>query len=318
MITSVISQHIRRFATQRYGRVGAAILRVGLCFNQVIRYSWHFGNFRALWGVRGQVAFVDFKQFDAHSFLALPNLFASDFMLATTLVFSTIVAIAYGVGLWPRILCWPFALTTFAVLNRNPYAQDAGCTLTIILSFLLCLEDSGAYLAFVSGAKQKLGFWPEFLTMLHNSGRFLICWQICMVYLFAAFYKLGGFEWRNGLALYYVLRIDHFERFPLISNALSSNALFVSVATYGTLLLQGAFPFVMWNERLKPYLVAATVSLHLGIAALLGLYSFSFTMIVADIALLSDAWFFSVARVTSRMLGARSGVVEPTVAKAAK
>ena len=36
----------------------------------------------------------------------------------------------------------------------------------------------------------------------------------------------------------------------------------VNVATYGTILIEVAFPFLIWQRRSRPYLLAAAIFLH--------------------------------------------------------
>ena len=54
------------------------------------------------------------------------------------------------------------------------------------------------------------------------------------------------------------------------------------------------FPFLMWNQAIKPYLIAIGVILRASIAVFLGLLSFSTIMILADLSLLSDEQFSKI------------------------
>jgi len=46
------------------------------------------------------------------------------------------------------------------------------------------------------------------------------------------------------------------------------------------------FPFLVWNRTLRPYMVAAAIMMHTGIALTMGLRTFSMMMIVMDMAFL--------------------------------
>ena len=52
--------------------------------------------------------------------------------------------------------------------------------------------------------------------------------------------------------------------------------------TYGTVAVQVAFPFTLFNRRVKNVLLAAMITEHFSIAVLLGLPFFSLAMIAAD------------------------------------
>lgn len=53
----------------------------------------------------------------------------------------------------------------------------------------------------------------------------------------------------------------------------------IMLITYGTVIVQVAFPFTLFNRRLKNVLLVAMICEHLSIAFLLGLPFFSLAMI---------------------------------------
>lgn len=56
----------------------------------------------------------------------------------------------------------------------------------------------------------------------------------------------------------------------------------VMLVTYGTVAVQVAFPFTLFNRRVKNVLLAAMITEHAVIAVVLGLPFFSLAMIAAD------------------------------------
>ena len=44
----------------------------------------------------------------------------------------------------------------------------------------------------------------------------------------------------------------------------------VNVATYGTILIEIAYPFLIWQRRTRPYLLAAAIFLHAPVRLLMG------------------------------------------------
>lgn len=69
--------------------------------------------------------------------------------------------------------------------------------------------------------------------------------------------------------------------------------------TYGTVAVQVAFPFTLFNRRVKNVLLVAMMLEHAGIALLLGLPFFSLAMIAADAVFLPTGFL--------RWLGGRVG-----------
>ncbi|MCC9307994.1 HTTM domain-containing protein [Kitasatospora sp. RB6PN24] len=119
-------------------------------------------------------------------------------------------------------------------------------------------------------------------SMVHHCALFMVGAQVVLVYATAGLYKVQGPRWQDGTALYYPLHLDYFTPWPGLSALLGSSALLVFAFSYGTVLLQVAFPFTLVNRRLKNVLLAVMVLEHLGIAVLLGLPVFSLAMIAAD------------------------------------
>ncbi len=59
--------------------------------------------------------------------------------------------------------------------------------------------------------------------------------------------------------------------------------------SYGTVAVQVAFPFTLFNRRVKNVLLAVMMAEHAGIAVVLGLPVFSLAMIAADAVFLPTA-----------------------------
>ncbi|MEU3468642.1 HTTM domain-containing protein [Streptomyces sp. NPDC006687] len=118
--------------------------------------------------------------------------------------------------------------------------------------------------------------------LLHNTGMLVIMAEVCLIYATAGWYKIQGSRWQDGTALYYPLRLDYFTPWPELSGALAGSGVAVMLLTYGTVVVQVAFPFTVLNRRVKNVLLGVMVLEHAGIAVLLGLPFFSLAMIAAD------------------------------------
>jgi hypothetical protein len=112
--------------------------------------------------------------------------------------------------------------------------------------------------------------------------------HFCIIYLASGTSKLQGTAWWNGTALWACLANYEFaplnlavysklvvllsEHRVIWEIVLSSSAVF-------TLLLELGFPFLVWNRRLRPYMLCGAVMLHTGIAVIMGLGTFSLMML---------------------------------------
>ncbi|MER8071790.1 HTTM domain-containing protein [Streptomyces sp. NPDC094034] len=118
--------------------------------------------------------------------------------------------------------------------------------------------------------------------LVHNAGLAVIMAEVCLVYATAGWYKIQGSRWQDGTALYYPLNLDYFSPLPDLSGLLATSGVMVMLLSYGTVIVQVAFPFTLFNRRVKNVLLVAMMLEHAGIAVLLGLPFFSLAMIAAD------------------------------------
>ncbi|MFI8434095.1 HTTM domain-containing protein [Streptomyces sp. NPDC079020] len=147
-------------------------------------------------------------------------------------------------------------------------------------------------------------------TVMHNCGLFVIAAQVCLLYGAAGLYKVQGASWGGGTALHYVLNLELFQPWPALSHVVDQYVTLIAIASYVTVLLQVAFPFVLFG-RLKYPVLAMLLGMHIGIAVLMGLPLFSGAMIVADAAFLPDRFYLLLARSGRRAAG-RMGLRRPT------
>ncbi|MFF1796324.1 HTTM domain-containing protein, partial [Kitasatospora sp. NPDC058263] len=149
--------------------------------------------------------------------------------------------------------------------------------------------------------------------MVHNCAMLVIAAEVVLIYATAGWYKVQGSRWQDGTALYYPLHLDYFTPWPGLSGLVGSALLPVFLVSYGTVLLQVAFPFTLVDRRIKNVLLAVMMAEHLGIAVLLGLPVFSLAMVAADAVFLPTGVLrWAAARVgglavRSRSLVARAG-----------
>ncbi|MGW7413962.1 HTTM domain-containing protein [Streptomyces sp. NPDC054863] len=141
--------------------------------------------------------------------------------------------------------------------------------------------------------------------LVHNAGLLVIMVEVCFVYATAGWYKVQGSRWQDGTAIYYPLHLDYFTPWPELSALFASSGTMVMLVTYGTVIVQVAFPFTLFNRRVKNILLALMIVEHASIAVLLGLPFFSLAMIAADAVFLPTVFLV--------WLGGRAGRVRDWV-----
>ncbi|QES42709.1 hypothetical protein DEJ49_18500 [Streptomyces venezuelae] len=183
-------------------------------------------------------------------------------------------------------------------------------------------ELSGGWLLLFWGLWLVHGFWwamgrraPEselrklldvVANVAHNAGLLVIMVEACLIYATAGWYKIQGSRWQDGTAVYYPLNLDYFSPWPALSELLSSHGIMVLLVTYGTVAVQVAFPFTLFNRRVKNVLLVAMIAEHAAIAVILGLPFFSLAMIAADAVFLPTSFLRRLGRWAAR---AREGAV---------
>lgn len=126
--------------------------------------------------------------------------------------------------------------------------------------------------------------------VVHNGALFVIASEACLIYATAGWYKIQGSRWQDGTAVYYPLHLDYFSPWPALADLLAGSGTMVMLVTYGTVIVQVAFPFTLFNRRVKNVLLAAMMTEHAVIAVLLGLPFFSLAMIATDAVFLPTSF----------------------------
>ncbi|MFF3323349.1 HTTM domain-containing protein [Streptomyces sp. NPDC002889] len=143
-------------------------------------------------------------------------------------------------------------------------------------------------------------FLDVLANLVHNAAIVLIMAEVCLIYATAGWYKIQGSRWQDGTALYYPLKLDYFAPWPAVSDLLAAGGVMVMVLTYGTVIVQVAFPFTLFNRRVKNVLLVGMMLEHAAIAVLLGLPFFSLAMIAADAVFLPTAFLVGLGAWMSR------------------
>lgn len=223
-----------------------------------------------------------------------------------------VVLFAYTLGLWSRgtaVLAW---LITIGTARRVPImVHGFDSVLTTWLFYLAVTGASGQavsldrFLARWRKARHDLvrrptgGVWiPESgvprPTVSANIALRLIQIHLAVIYGTAGLAKLRGDAWWSGSAMALVLMTPEFHRIDFTWLVRD----FPMVVQFGTLSgvgLEIAYPFLIWNRRLRPWILLAMGFMHLGIEAALGLTEFGITMAAANLSFVSGTWLRRIA-----------------------
>jgi len=111
----------------------------------------------------------------------------------------------------------------------------------------------------------------------------LISLQTCFIYLNTGIEKIYQLnDWKNGTALYYIFNNPYFGLNQYILRLFNPiiNSKFVFLITWWVILSHLLLSYIVLLDRKKKIIyLPIGIFLHISIAVLLGLYSFSFVMI---------------------------------------
>ncbi|MDN3265057.1 HTTM domain-containing protein [Streptomyces sp. CSDS2] len=139
--------------------------------------------------------------------------------------------------------------------------------------------------------------------VLHNAALVVIMAEACLIYATAGWYKVQGSRWQDGTAVYYPLHLDYFSPWPGLADLMSSSGTIMMIVAYGTVMAQVAFPFTLFNRRVKNVLLVVMMAEHAVIAVVLGLPFFSLAMIAADAVFLPTSFLRRIGGLAARARG---------------
>lgn len=295
-----IVTRLERLAVVRTRLIGLALLRIllGLYAAHFLLADYSRRGF--FWGPHGMLPYQDFLgeiqpgQFSVLAFSSAPWYFELVFHL------SALVAVAFAV-FGGRTLTVLLAVVLWSFGIRNWEMLQGGDVLAKILVLFLVFTTTDAYLSpWARRRRQRLALAGQRLslvTVLHNAAAFLIVFQVTTVYVVAGLLKLQGARWLDGTAMYYIAHIPQYSFFAPFT-ALTGHGSVTTVITYGTLVLEIAFPVIVLARRrlVREIGVISAEAMHVGIIVTMGLVRFGLIMIGADSMCLRDEDYRSLRR----------------------
>jgi predicted DCC family thiol-disulfide oxidoreductase YuxK len=127
--------------------------------------------------------------------------------------------------------------------------------------------------------------------------------QMAVLFFFSATDKLRGDDWWDGDAVWVVFVSNDYYNGVLL-DLFASHYWLANIATYGTVLIEIAFPFLIWQKRSRPYMLAAAIFLHLQFAVLMNLYYFSFVMMMGHMSFVRREWLSGLGAMWKQKTGA--------------
>lgn len=229
------------------------------------------------------------------------------------------IAVLFTIGWRFRIVHPVFFCLWVGFIEANDMVGDQGDNMFRIALLLLFFADPAARWSLDARRRARKGEWfapgsspAQIGTILHNLALVALTAQVCFVYASGALYKAGGDPWAEGYAIYNPLQTARFGTWPVLSDLITSWGPMVVMLSWGSVLLQVAFPLMLLTRPTRLIGLIGILSFHIGIAVLMGLPWFSLTMIAIDSIFIRDrTWARLSAGVAKRWAAAKNAPPPP-------
>ncbi|WP_336993061.1 HTTM domain-containing protein [Leucobacter sp. VD1] len=313
----VIDGFLHWLLDERRSSYGLALMRIGMGGMTVVILAMYLPNFSYTFGEGARWGEAFYRSSSVNDFIwPISALFSRDepdgVRLAKTLLLMAI-AVVYLLGWRMRITAPVFTAMWLGFTGLNPVVFNTGHyqTFRVFLLFLLLADTSRRWSLDArrrsrQGEDPPLGWgsWhlPRWVPVLaNNAAVILIGYQLCVIYVSSALWKLQGHTWASGVASYYPLQIDELTIFPALSHLAWQITPLVFITTWVSVYGQLLFPLMLLTRPTRIIGLILVTGMHASIAVLLALPWFSLVMILGDMIFIrDDTWRHALTWVRQR------------------
>jgi Vitamin K-dependent gamma-carboxylase len=216
------------------------------------------------------------------------------------------------VAAWATMLGWRTrasalvaVLCMLSLQRTNPTIFNSGDLLLRQIGFAVVLAPSGLLWSLDASRLRRQGRTPNLLRAPWAM-RFLQL-EVAVGYALSAWAKVQGNRWQEGTALGLALRIEDLQRFAA-PEWLYHQSVLLHVLTWATMAFEASFIVLVWNRRLRPWVLGVGVAFHLGIDVFFDIGFFSYAIVMSYLAFIPAG---AADRLIARL---RRGASEPLVA----
>jgi predicted DCC family thiol-disulfide oxidoreductase YuxK len=215
---------------------------------------------------------------------------------------------AFVVGWHTSWVKWIVLIGHISYDYRNLTLSYGAQSIAACLLFILCLAPVGRAISLdrvramrMAKSKNLTATLPPYTSAWAGACTRLMQVQMAVLFFYSGLEKARGEEWWSGDAVWSAFTTNEFYNAPLVW-LLAHQYWLVTVGTYGTIFIEIAYAFLIWQRRTRPYLLAAAILLHLSFFGL-GLVYFSIIMIMGHMSFLRPEWLASLSAWWKKKIG---------------
>lgn len=182
------------------------------------------------------------------------------------------------------VLAWFLTLMTVHRMTGMLFGLDQ---IVIMLAMYLCIARSGELWSVDAWLhRRSLGDYVESEASWSNTfaTRFMQL-HLCVIYLFGGIGKMRGDMWWDGSATWYSAAAYEYQSLDL--TWIGYSPFLASVVTHMTVFWELSYCALIWPKWTRPLMLGIALLVHGGIALFLGMMTFGFMMLVANLAFVS-------------------------------
>ena len=312
LLTRTWGKLLQWLTEARHATYGLALMRIGFGSMTVVILAMYLPNFSYSFGAGSRWGEALFRNSSVNDYVwPIPQLFArddSDAVLLIKILILGAVAVAYALGWRMRVVSPLFVVLWLGFASTNPVILNTGHyqTFRIFLLFLLLADTSYRWSLDARRRARRgtpdpqlgWGRWrlPRWVPVLANNlALILIAYQLCIIYVTSALWKLQGTTWVSGVAAYYPLQLEELTLFPWLNHLAWQFTPAVFIASWLSVYGQLLFPLLLLNRWTRILGLVLVTGMHASIGILLALPWFSLMMILGDMIFIRDRTWEAVA-----------------------
>ncbi len=230
-----------------------------------------------------------------------------------------VIAAMFCIGAATRLTSVLAFLITISYSQRVPVANFGFDQILGMMCLYLAMAPSGAAVSVDTHIRKwrqrRKGAAMDTAPARYASARMasrLIQLHLCAIYFWAGFSKLKGPTWWTGEAMWNVIANQEYQTLDLTWMAWMPWLPFL--IAHITIAWETSFIVLVWNRRLRPFVLAMGTAMHFGIGAFLGMWTFGLIMTFAYLSF-SDpqVWRFRIYRFRNHFALRAAGATVGTV-----